>query len=228
MATRLYLPSTSSAPAISPVDDAAWTHTQNFARAIASATKIASAMTTYSHTNGSTADKWIIVRQYIFGPLAAQTIAGTVSGRARGIESAGSVDALHAIGIRTIAPDGSTVRGTNKAVGTGGIEYATSLTNRSLASAAALTSVDAQDGDYLVIEIGLRQPVSVSANTSGISLGDDSASDLPVDNTETNPFNPWVEFSQDIALFAPGTVPDLFDSKLFRGPALFGGGLIYV
>jgi hypothetical protein len=163
-------------------------------------------MTTITHNNASTANKLIIARQIIFGPLAAQTLAGTVSGRMRGSESAGGVDGVHAIGIRTIASDGSTVRGTNKAVGNGGIEYATgTLTNRALASAAALNSVDIQAGDYLVIEIGLSQPPASSANTSSISVGDDSATDLPVDNTETNPYNPWVEFSQDIVLQTPAT-----------------------
>jgi hypothetical protein len=144
-------------------------------------------------------------RQYIFGPLAAQTISGTVKGQLIGLESNAAADGTPAIGIRVIAPDASTVRGTALAVTARTLdannEYpTTTAANRTLAASAALSSVSVTAGDYLVIEIGWREN-SASANRSVTqTFGDvNGATDLPEDQTTTGTTSdPWIEFSGNI------------------------------
>lgn len=211
--TRIYIPSTSAAPAISPTQDAAWTHTQNFTRVRGSTSKIASAMTTITHNNATGGAKWVAVQQVIYGPLAAQTISGAHSAQNRGSESGAALDAFNAIGIRVIGSDGTTVRGTLRAVTQFGTEYVVgTLTNRANGNASSLSSVICLNGDYLVIEVGMRQAIS-TAQTSSISIGDDSASDLPQDGTTTTPDNPWVEFDSTINLFVASSLPLMSPSR---------------
>lgn len=204
MATRFYLPSSGAAP-ISPAF-MAWGQTTSADRLAAVKVKIASAMTSKATANSSSIQT-ILNRQYVYGPLAAQTINGNVKGQLRGSESNNAMDAVAAIGIRIVTPAGAT-RATLLAITApvlAGNEYTTSLTNRNTLVSTALTSGDATAGDYLVIEIGASQTATSANRSVSQSFGDDSATDLPEDQTTTATNNPWVEFSVTIAdaVFTP-------------------------
>lgn len=204
MATRIYLPSTGSAP----VTPSTW----NFGAQINPVTlagvrtKITSAMTSKTEATGTTNPTARAMMRHVIGPLVGQTINGTVKGQMRGQESNAGANATLALAIKIIKPDG-----TDRAVllaqtasdsATAGHELATALTNMSFQDAAesasiSLASQTATAGDYLVIEIGFRSATGTSRNIT-LSYGDDSGTDLPEDTSTTAANNPWIEFSTNI------------------------------
>lgn len=64
------------------------------------------------------------------------------------------------------------------------------------ASALDLTLVNALNGDRIVIELGIISVnTSTTEYTGTIRIGDNGASDLPENETETDTtMNPWLEF----------------------------------
>lgn len=206
MATRFYLPSTGAA-AISPAFDASWEYTDDadVVRRAAVKTRISSSMASVVVTRSAdTSPADVLVRQYVYGPIGAQTITGTAKGQIRGDESTTSYDARTQAVLRVVSSDGSTVRGVLYAGDDGALasEFSTTLTNRKIVPRApvTLTDVAAQDGDYLVIEVGYRTHGGGSTSRSGtLSFGDNSATDLAENETTTTANNPWVEFSFNIA-----------------------------
>jgi hypothetical protein len=145
--------------------------------------------------------------QLISMPLAAQTITGTVKGYALFSESDAAQDCRVQCEIRIISQAG-TVRGTLLAADTGALssEFVATPTNRRiplLAATNTLTSVSAQEGDYLVVEIGHRTHVaSGTSYTATVRWQDNPGStDLPEDETDTDATKaPWLEFSQTLIL----------------------------
>lgn len=194
--TRFYLPSTGTAE-ISPAFTASWNLTTSADQIRCSTIKQATTMTSKTTANGSSIQN-ILNRQYVSDPIAGQTISGTVKGQIRGNESKNSMNGFCSIIIRVVSNDGSTDRGTPLAITTGGTEYSTSLTNRNTPVSTALTSVNAQNGDRIVIEIGARQTATSNNQNVTQSFGDNNATDLPEDETTTTANNPWVEFSGDL------------------------------
>lgn len=204
MATRLYLPSSGEA-GITPT---AW----NFAAQINPVTlachrsRINSPMISKREATGTTNPTARAMGRHVFGPLAEQTISGTVKGQMRGLESDAGADATLALAVKIIKPDG-----TDRAVllaqaasdsSASPHELATSLTNSKFEDAAesaalSLTSQSSLLGDYLVIEWGFRSATGTTRDIT-LSYGDDSKTDLPEDTTTTAAKNPWVEFSADI------------------------------
>jgi hypothetical protein len=165
-------------------------------------------MTTISNTTyyGST-NKDILKQQWVSDPILAQTIsAQTVSAQMRAREDDSENSLFLAVGIRVVSNDGSTVRGTVLAVTRGGTQlavHASTLTNRQVS--ATSTSVTAQDGDRIVIEIGAGGDPTVSTTHNfALRIGDNAASDLATGNSGTTDNNPWVEFANTIT-FDPGS-----------------------
>lgn len=204
MATRIYLPSSGS-PAVTP-------STWNFSNVDAGATinagvknKIGSTMTSRVFSTGTTSPFVRGTMQYVYGPIGAQTISGTVKMQMRGQESASGANAQFAIAVKIIQPDGSDravlLEATNATSNSSPYELLTSLTNRRVYSGTTqpipLTSQDAQAGDYLVIEIGFRSQTTTNRNVT-MRVGDAAANDMEDDTTSTNDYSPYVEFSSDI------------------------------
>ena len=194
VATRLYLPSTGT-PDISPAFDSGWDKTANAVRRPADIARSSTAMATGADLTGSaTANYDVLHYQYVYGPIGTQTISGNVTAQILVTEDDPTYNLKTQLGIRVVASDGVTVRGTLLALGTYGNEWNNSLTNRTFPS-TALTSVDAVDGDYIVIELGYRQTAAV-LGSGGWRVGDNGTSDLPEDETTTDTtLNPWIEFS---------------------------------
>ncbi len=194
VATRLYLPSTGS-PAISPSFGAGWEKTANAVRLAADVGKSSTAMSTGSDLSGSaTANFDVLHYQYIYGPIGAQTISGNIKGQILVIEDLATYDLKTQMFVRVVGSDGVTERGTLLNFGTYGNEWNNSLRNITFPS-TALSSVDALDGDYIVIELGYRQTAAVFGSGSW-RVGDNGSTDLPEDETTTDTsLNPWIEFS---------------------------------
>lgn len=213
MATRFYLPSTGAA-AISPAYSSRWENAGVANRKAMVKSRISSAMasvTSNAHP-GTTSNQDYAVAQYVYGPIGAQTITGTIKGRVRALESATSANVRAYMVVRIVNSSGveqaelffgpdSTLTGNPTS------EFATSLTSRRFpwnntvgTLTGTLTSGSSANGDYLVIEFGGRfHNASLSNRTFSLNFGDDNATDLPEDETTTAANNPWVEFSFDIA-----------------------------
>ncbi len=205
MATRIYLPQTGAAP-ITPAFGT-WTETTGADRIAGVATRIGSAMTskTQAHT-ATAANSTFLSRQYVFGPLAAQTIpVSTIKGTIRVLESAANdnLDAMRLL-VRVVSGDGATYRTpvlygpTNGTVA----EFNTALRAKRLATGGATASVVVSAGDYLVIEIGTTNTTVGTSLSDSISYGDNSATDLGDNETDTAANNPFVEIAATITLLA--------------------------
>jgi hypothetical protein len=151
----------------------------------------------------------------ILGPLAAQTISGTVKGQMRGAEQAGTTNATLAMAVKLVQPSGADravlLAQTASDSATTGIELAvTTLTNARFFNVTEVTPIPfttqtAIAGDFLVIEWGFRSNTITAQNVT-LSYGNDSATDLTdADTTVTAANNPWWEFSGTITLDAGAT-----------------------
>lgn len=221
MSTRFYFQNTVAPPAhIAPGFDSTWTAGAGSTdRRMCWTWKTGTAMATKNPVGTAANPEFICNRQYISEPLQTQTISGTIKGQIRCIESAIGKNATVAIGIRVLAEDGS-IRGTllspaaSDNTAATPPEMATSLTNRSFNDSAesasiSLSSLDVKTGDRLIIEVGYRDAGTSTTQTAGSSFGDNSATDLPEDNTTTAANNPWVEFSQTLVFLLPQQIGNM-------------------
>lgn len=215
MASRAYFPDDIAA-LISPAIDAGWAGTVSLRRQ-ATLIKGVSALAAGSTISVAATGVSYIDRQYILGPIQAQTITGTVKGQLLAREFAASDNVTRSnIGIRVVSSDGSTVRGTLLAIGVAGGTTAelsdTGFRNRKIAIAASLSSVDALAGDYIVIELGFRSPTAGTTPEAAFKYGE-NASDLPEDETQTTDGAGWLEFSQTINLSSLTVTPAFVAAK---------------
>jgi hypothetical protein len=199
--TRFYLPSTGMAAEKSPVYSANWGLNSGAARLKAVMFKQNSAMTSIGSaytTLVTVANTYCLCMQYVSDPIAPQTIAGTISGQAGGGEASNFCNGFSAARIKVVSNDGATERGVLLTMGTGATEFTNpGPTNRNWPVSTAATVVTAEAGDRIVIEVGFRRDVRNTGNVY-MNLGDNNATDLPVDQTTTATNNPWIEFSQNI------------------------------
>ena len=209
--TRLYLPFSSTATPISPAFSASWDfQADDFARARASTTKISSAFNAAAHEDSDSTDLAMVARQHISPPTTAgQTISGTVKAQLSCQQGAADENIFLALCIRVLASDGSTVRATLLDVTLDNTEMATAApTNRQFASIAITSYSPTVAGDRIVIETGgSGDPTGAGVHVFAILYGDASGTDLPEDDTDTNDYNPWVEFSGTITFEAEGDIP---------------------
>lgn len=221
MATRFYFPSlTIWTPPFSPAADAAWDDatlaSENTVPRVMIMTSVPSPAAAYptvtaARTATGTAPVGpanILVRAFLSVPLVGnQTITGTVKGQFGMLENNASANAMPQMGIRVITPS-NTVRGTLLALHSNALssELPTGApANRknplAALSPASLSSVSAQDGDRILIEVGVRkEEVATTSRTYTYILGTDDASDAAENETDTTEANSWVEFSQTLTL----------------------------
>ncbi len=220
MATRFYLPSTGAA-AVSPTFGASWTDSAAAADRIALVNaRISSAFTEKdvgSHT--ATEIAYVLCRQYVSAPLAAQTITGTVKGVVRARETHNGANCDLAIRVAKCANDGSSVTeilaiasendAASNAAGAAPEFSDIALTNRRFEQGVDdfdldLASTGVSAGDRLIVEIGYGKQTTNTTRRGIIEFGDNAGSDLAEDETSTSQLCPWVEFSMDIAFQAVG------------------------
>lgn len=216
MATRFYLPSTGAA-AVSPAFDLGWGLSVDADRIAMVRTKANSAFNSKAVAESSAIVTDVLMRQYVSEPVAAQTITGTLKCIARANENSSTADFRSQLLVRVVSGDGLVVRGTLIALDTGALASEwnlVSFVNRKFPKAyatggASVTSVTAQDGDRLVVEIGYRAHNTTAASRTGtLDFGDPSATgDLVEDETGTTQLCPWVEFSQNLTFGTGGASP---------------------
>ena len=199
--TRLYLPSTGT-PALDGVAyDSGWEKTTNVVRRPASTEKTFTSMATVNPGYAGTTGNDGLAAQFIFGPIAEQTISGHVKAQIIVTEGAFLSDYYPQISVRVVSGDGLTVRGTLLGFPSFGTEFASTAINKTWPS-TALTPVAASAGDYVVIEVGYRWTSGFSSAAETLRFGDNGSADLPEDEVSTDgTLNPWVEFD---SLILPG------------------------
>ena len=181
-------------------------------------------------------------------PLTAQTISGNVYGQILGEEYSSTNNAVPQMVLKVVSNDGSIVRGVLVAADTSSISAGQEfppniittgkLGNRYYprAGVVSLTPLDVEEGDRLVLEIGVLFKAYGSAPIYGIMTlaSQNNMPDAPSDNTTeyTNTFpnttlpNPWIEFNdiitfQDEVVIEPlASVASNLDSTVSVGTSI--------
>jgi hypothetical protein len=205
VATRFYLPSSGTAP-VTPPTPTGWDGTSGYVVRPCATTKSNTALTTKSNSKTvSTSGTNYLNVVFISPQIGAGVISGTFSAVLRGAEDSITRSMFHDLIIKVVSADGQTVRGTLYAGSTAGTssgtvgaeneEYATSLTTR-IKNGIAVTSVTAQTGDRIQIEIGTKSGYNIASGTASINFGDPSATaDFALTSGLTTALCPWVELS---------------------------------
>lgn len=206
MATRFYF-GPNGAPTISPTFSAGWELTSQASKMSLIRSKPGWFELLGRTDNATTGVQDVLAYQFTSGPLQAQAISGTVKGQFRASENSATGDYRAQMRLYVVSGDGTTVRGVLLELDEGALtsEFVLStLTNRKFPLAwagagAALTLVNALDGDRLVLEIGARtHNATTTPVTFNLEIRSDAASDLPEDETDTTALNSWVELSHDV------------------------------
>lgn len=210
MATRFYFPETEAA-AVSPTISAEWEHQNVVRRRLIADTPDGSTLTTTAYNPDGAdhiADQDAHHRQYVSDPIAAQNISGNVKAQFQCIESHASNNLQLTLKIFLCSGDGTTIKETLLAITRKGTEPTTSLRNTSFSS-NAISAADAEEGDRIVVEVGLGGlPTSgggTNCHNGSIRFGGSaSGGDLAENETETGTtFRPWLEFDDTISFPAP-------------------------
>gem|GEM_PF-1203328 len=208
MATRLYFhgsgPDNQYIPPVSPAYATEWERTSEAARRYCSKVRrwtIDLEASGAEYEAGPANDT--LIRQFVSDPLSAQTISGTVKGQLRCRESDAAADFCRALIIKVVSGDGGTVRGTLLSHFpeslTSEFDAGSTPVNRNFPPSLTLSSVEAQAGDRLVIEIGFRAfNTETTTYTGYIHLNDSTGTDLPEDESTTDNLCGWLEFSADL------------------------------
>ncbi len=209
MATRFYF-NESEAAAVSPTLSAAWSHsggTNTGRRRLQKETPDSSALSTVAVTPDA-ADHLVagdsLHRQYVSDPMGAQTISGTVKMNLQCLEANAGNNLFLAYKIFICSQDGTTIKEDVATLTRDTVnEVATSLTNRRI-EAVSISTVTIEEGDRIVVEIGLGGTPTAAGGTQGhngsIRWGGSAAGgDLGENDTDTGTtLRPWIEFSATI------------------------------
>lgn len=206
MATRLYFKATEAAP-VNPGFDGAWGYTgEALRRALSLVREYGDTPASGAQIGPWTPGQVALDRQYVSPPLSgAQTITGIVKLYLLAREFASTDNATSRLGLRVVSNDGITFRGTVLAVAQYGpnTELSTGLRNKGFADGDAVASVNAQDGDRIVVEVGYTDGIGAAGTTPEAQAqwgaeAKGTYSDLPENETATAGIG-WVEFSQNLA-----------------------------
>ena len=140
----------------------------------------------------------ILMAQYTSFAISAQTITGTVSLVANQCnQDASTNNCTLAVNIYVVSNDGATVRGVLFSVYGTGTNFSFASANAKIVSLGTLTSQIAQEGDRIVVEMGVRTTAPTTAGSASLLLATTSINDSAL-STGAGLANSWVEFSQDI------------------------------
>lgn len=211
MATRFYF-SNAQAADISPAFGG-WTNTSlAVRRALLSAKSDLESLANGSDHFLDSSSNPSLDRQFVSEPLAAQTINGSLKMQLRCFDFNALTTCTSRLLVRVVSGDGLTVRGTLLPLAQYGPNTAISqalLRNKTFADGDAISSVDAQAGDRIVIEIGFALLVGTDSGARADYGAPSGTSDLPENETETSAFVPWVEFSANLEFQIAGGVHSL-------------------
>ncbi len=208
MATRFYHKSES--PPITPTWNQLSCWDQNTGGRVYWNTECAIAYTEPGASETSTTTNWDVgISQIVFPQLGAQTINGTVSMQIMYVETSGNANDYGSICFYLVDSSG-TYKSTILAYTVDDVEVdARGWVNRTLLNGVSITQQTSINGDYLVAEIGYRAVNTKDTSyTGGIFMISGEATDLPVDDTDTDYTNknPWIEFSHDFVWYSAPSV----------------------
>jgi len=141
--------------------------------------------------------------QGISGPLAAQTISGTLTGVMVVRESPTSANLTTKVRVYVVNKTGSVVATLYDGSGESTEWNSPSANTRDFWAfgSASISSYSCSDGDRIVVEIGCRVASTRTADTAYMYLGDQSTtSDLPSGDASSNnqTLSPWIQFSGNL------------------------------
>jgi hypothetical protein len=220
MAQKLYFTSQISDVTTAPTTRGAWDQDSSVIvplRSTQQGTRTSNAGSETSTTNNYD----ILLLKGVSPPIsAAVTIDGNLDYGLSAAESAAGANSTTHIHVWVMAPDGSN-RGTLITDNIFGNEWATGTGTDSGSgespAAIAMSSVSAQVGDRIVVEVGARNVNTSSSNfTMTMSYGGMGLSDITDGGSAANAA--WVDFGEDISF------DETFDFPQFRGSSLLSGG----
>lgn len=203
MATRLYLTLTAGPSGAAPARSARWTIGGGGARRRAVVAKIdgASGPQEGASTATGAVGSTTALMQFITDPVPAQVIAGTISGFRGAYAQFGAAGTVYLV-VRAFSGDLATARGELYYGAGGGEAFPTSGVFSVAAPAAGtpLTSVQAEEGDRIVIEIGVtRTAIGGTGEALQMANGAYTAdSDFSASGQSFTGRTGWIEFSQDL------------------------------
>jgi hypothetical protein len=200
MATRFYLPS-SGAAGITPATSVHWVGTAGAVVRRMDIVKASTAMTsTTLAVNNASSTASTLFAVYVSDPLEAQLISGTNFGQVRmNVSNVSGCTAVSAVVMLIVNSAGAIVATISAAGGvvSGGSALTTTLTNRQTTPNSILDAYTCATGDRLVLEIGVIRTAGTTNRNGVLNFGDNSATDLAVDNATTTANNPYMEFSHN-------------------------------
>lgn len=213
---RVYLPS-SGAPAVSPTYNSGWENTGSAARLAAVFTRGSSAfssVTISEPTSDTTSGNDYLGRQYSI-QVGAQTISGVIQCNLRFSESNAAANMRSQIRVWLADSSGADRSLTlldfqgNTTSGNPTDEFTTTLHAWNVprkGDTHTMTSQTANNNDYLVIELGLREHnTSSTARTASMRIGENSATALLRDDADTADNHPFCDFLSGLSAASAGT-----------------------
>lgn len=204
MVTRLYLGSTEASAVNPSFSTSGWTEQDAADRRRMSRALTGSAMTNKTDAQTATgAGSSTLLRQYVSDILAPQVIAaGTWKGTVRTLESAANdnVDAVRSR-LFAVSADGTRDLGDLSVIGNRGpvAEFNTALRAKRIADGDATSALTLTEEWRLVLEIGYTNTTAGASISATLNFGDNSATDLGDNETDTAANNPFIELSVDLA-----------------------------
>lgn len=212
MATKFYL-TTGTAPYTPATIRGAWNDTAGaVTRRLSSQKDAGGTITTVARAETNATNPYsVLLYRGVSGPLAAQTIGGTLDVLLAPIESNAAADLCYHIYAYVTAGDSDTVRGTivSDYLESTANEFGTSATTagRALTSAQAI-ALAILDGDRLVVEIGYAARNAVTTSYTGtlhygtqLSTDGSSAPDLTAGGSGTAGAG-YIALSADLAEYS--------------------------
>jgi len=197
MSTKFYL--SNNAASFSPDFSSYWQHTSQADRKACSTGKAGSSLTEKMIDFNTSGTQKTLVRQYVSNPIAAQNLSGTVYGQLQGREDDKAFNCFGAVMIKVTDISGTYVRDLYSGVSTTEYHYG-NPTNRFAPVSGNINTVNLPTGKsyYLVVEYGISVASLTAISGAGNTFGDSAGTDLPIDQTNTSPFNPWLTFDKNI------------------------------
>ena len=221
MATRLYYVA-GTAPSVLPAFLTGWTDTTQAVRRLMSLAKDATVETRSGTLTGLTNANALAAQLQSPPLLGAQTITGTyeIVSRGRELDLADNINKRWR-SLRVMSGDGVTTRGTIIATTASAstTELLATVTGQQHVTAGAVGTVNALDGDIIVLEIGYGESSTGTTPQWEVILGGTGTDHLNA-NGDTTGTVAWMEFSQNLVFHRldAAAIP-AFRSRKFYLPA---------
>lgn len=195
MATRWYMQRT--AAGFTPTLNGAWDQTTVSTGKLSQVKDVNAALQVQQAETSANIDHDVVLTRHVSDPLtAAQTITGTFDLCMAAFESNADADMFFHIHAWVTQGDSSTPRGVLLSDYIDNNELPTSEQGHAITQ-QSVSSVDAEVGDRIVVEVGYRATNSTTSSRTGRTYHGGTGADITVGGAVTLPG--WCEFSHDFA-----------------------------